>query len=134
MYQNGVKVTGYNKKCIHKRKQKNRHIKMYYYGTGELPYNTWEDFLCKYNPVCEKNHHRYWYYYNLSNVRTYAKNQTNRKIRRKYNVNINQIPVKYDYMDTYYDCVNLDIDYADMPIINKKALYKKEFDYMWTVY
>lgn len=137
MYQNGKKIVGYSKKCVHKNKQKKKHLKMYSYGTGVLPYKTWEDFKCKYHVnhiYCNDSHLEYWHYYNMSSWRKEARKQTNRRIRRKYKISCNNIPDKFDYMDVYYDYVNLDMDYADMPLIKEKGSYRREFDYMWYIY
>ena len=97
MYENGRRVTGYNRKKIHKKVLNRKH------------YYRWSEYDGYVSPD-----RKYWKEFYLTGPRKVAKTCTNRKLRRIYNS---------------YDMLHKE-DIARPT----NAMYRKYFDYWWTVY
>lgn len=115
MYENGKRVNGYHRKMLHKRAMKDKYVKTWFYG--HISGLSWEEFL-KYirsrDWYSEDDLH-YWRTFYLSGCRSYAKYCTARKIRSV----TKQAVTKQDYDDI------LNID---------RGMYRKYFDYDWTIW
>ena len=119
MYENGMRIQGYQRKRLHKRKVKKSYAKNYLYGNKE---GNWDALVIMYQdmPPTKWGHPlNYWKDYSLTGPRSYAKNQTNRTLRREFKNQSRRII----YDDSY--------DY--MPYINN-GNYRKYFDYDYTVW
>ena len=116
MYENGRRINGHQKKRLHKRKMKDRYAKKWYYGETEA---SWKELVLKYEdePRTKWGHPLdYWKDYSRSDLRTEAKNRTNRSIRREFSNNKDQITLEEDF-----------------PVI-KKGKYRRYYDYAWNVW
>ncbi len=108
MYENGKRIKGYQRKRLHKRKIKGAYANIY-------SWDDWTEFVSKHKdePRNSWGHPLdYWKKFSLSERRTYAKAQTNRRIRRHFR----------DYVGTE------DIEYLS------NSEYKRFFDYNWEVF
>lgn len=118
MYENGARVKGYAKKRLHKRKLKKRFLGSMW---GYPQYKSYEDYLANHKPYYfgwgydfEPNQ-KYWQKVYVTGSRKLAKDQTNRKIRRKFRDEIQKG------------------EYDSLPACHG-AEYQKYFDYMWTIW
>ena len=107
MYENGVRVVGYQRKMLHKRKLKKKatlNLYSVYGGSYEdmKVHSKWWDG-------------KYWKRYYVSGVRQFARFCSERKIRTKYR-----------------DAINVD-DFEEL-YAPQHSDYQKEFDFWWTVF
>lgn len=109
MYENGKQVNQHANKMIHKRRQKNQYRRKYVRG---LRCASWEDYKAH---ADEWDNLKYWKEYYLSGARSFARGQTNSKLRRKFR-------------DDAASC-----DYEEM-YAPQHSEYQKSFDYAWSVW
>lgn len=115
MYERGRRVKGYAKKRLHKRKLKKQFLEHLW---GYPQYKSYKDYLANHKPLWDPDsapNTRYWQKVYVSGCRKLAKDQTNRKIRRRYKTDIQKG------------------EYEMLPAI-KGAGYRKYYDYWWTVW
>ena len=116
MYENGVRVKGYSRKQMHKRKLKTGFLKRMW---GYPQYKSYEDYLANHKPLSRYSgwriDQRYWRKVYVTGSRRLAKEQTNRKIRRTFRDQIQKA------------------EYDNIPAC-RGADYQKYYDYMWTIW
>lgn len=115
MYENGVRIKGHAKKRLHKRKLKNGFLKHMW---GYPQYKSYKDYVANNRSMWDlqkEPDQRYWQRVYVTGCRRLAKDQTNKKIRRRFRDNLRKG------------------DYDNIPAC-RGADYQKYFDYMWTIW
>ena len=118
MYENGRRVKGYQRKRLHKRKVKQAYAKGWVYGEGMT---VWNKMVIQYKdeePTKWGHPLDYWKDYSRSNLRTHAKKQTNKAVRREFTNQHSKI---------------LLTDGEDFPRLTNGD-YRRYYDYNWTVW
>lgn len=104
----------YQRKCKHKRHIKREHVSKWYWGHPVVM--SWEQF-CIINEDC-KHALKYWRNYYLSEIRVFAKKETNRRLRAS-----DKILKRAEFYDDEEDF-----------FLHQRAAYRKAFDYDWTLW
>lgn len=122
MYQDSVKVKGYNKKMMHKEKQKKLFVKSVFSGCNR--YKSYDDYFAncgefdryKVDGIGKEHREMYWRRIDFGHEKKWLKQMSSRTVRRKMNLQL------HAPTDDAHE------------VICSRSLYKKYYDIAWNLW